>query len=88
VKSITATATSNSATFSFSPPDSDNGSPITSYTVTCDPVGPATGAGSSGTASPITLTGLFANAAYQCDLFATNANGNGRPTYFSVDTKP
>jgi len=88
VKSITATATSNSATFSFSPPDSDNGSPITSYTVSCDPVGPFPFAGGSATASPITLTGLGANRVYQCMLFATNANGNGVKTYFGVTTKP
>src|SRR6266566_3740033 len=57
VKSITATTTSNSATFSFSPPDSDNGSPIMSYTVTCDPLGPLPLTMSSGPARPITVTG-------------------------------
>jgi hypothetical protein len=88
VKSITATTTSNSATFSFSPPDSDNGSPITSYTVTCDPLGPLPFTMSSGTASPITVTGLLANWPYQCVLFATNANGNGAKTYVGVSTKP
>jgi hypothetical protein len=88
VKSITATTTSNSATFSFSPPDSDNGSPITSYTVMCNPLGPLPGAVSSGTASPITLTGLGANWPYDCILYATNANGNGGWTIVSVSTKP
>jgi Fibronectin type III domain len=88
VKSITATTTSNSAAFSFSPPDSDNGSPITSYTVTCDPLGPALGITASGTASPITVTGLLANWPYQCVLFATNANGNGATTDVGVSTKP
>ena len=88
VKSITATTTSNSATFSFSPPDSDNGSPITSYTVTCDPLGPLPFTMSSGTASPITVTGLLANWPYQCVLFGTNANGNGVKTYVGVSTKP
>jgi len=88
VTSITATTTSNSATFSFSPPDSDNGSPITSYTVTCDPLGPSQGTMVSGPASPITVTGLYANWPYQCALFATNANGNGVNTYVSVSTKP
>lgn len=88
VKSITATTTSNSATFSFSPPDSDNGSPITSYTVTCDPVGPSPGTTASGPASPITMTGLLANFPYQCSLHATNANGNGANMYFGISTKP
>lgn len=88
VKSITATTTSNSATFFFSPPDSDNGSAITSYTVTCNPFGPPPSVTSSGTASPITLTGLLANWPYECVLFATNANGNGVWTYFSVTTNP
>jgi hypothetical protein len=88
VKSIIATTTSNSATFSFSPPDSDNGSPITSYTVTCDPLDPLAQTMSSGPASPITVNGLRANWPYQCSLFATNANGNGVKTYVSVSTKP
>jgi hypothetical protein len=88
VKSITATTTSNSATFSFSPPDSDNGSPITSYTVTCDPLGPLPFTTSSGPASPITVAGLLANTPYECSLFATNANGNGVKTYVAVSTKP
>jgi hypothetical protein len=88
VKSITATTTSNSATFSFSPPDSDNGSPITGYRVTCDPFGPGPFVTSSGPTSPITVTGLFASRAYECSLFATNANGNGAGTYISVTTQP
>ena len=88
VKSITATTTSNSATFSFSSPDSDNGAPITSYTVTCNPFGPASPTISSGPASPITINGLFANWQYDCILFATNANGNGVKTYLGVSTKP
>ena len=88
VTSITVTTTSNSATFSFSPPDSDNGSPITSYTAWCDPVGPSPGTASSGPASPITLTGLFSNVLYQCSLYAKNANGIGARTYISVTTPP
>ena len=88
VKSITVTTTSNSATFSFSSPDSDNGSPITSYDVGCDPVGPSPGVGTSGTASPITLTGLFGNTLYNCFLAGRNANGSGVNTYISVTTKP
>jgi hypothetical protein len=88
VKSITATTTSNSATFSFSPPDSDNGSPITSYTVTCDPLGPLPGSAFSGPASPITLSGLMPNRPYACSLHATNANGNGVQAFLSVSTKP
>ena len=88
VKSITATTTSSSATFSFSPPDSDNGSPITSYTVACDPLGPSPAATASGAASPITVSGLRANWPYSCLLFATNANGNGVWAYISVNTTP
>jgi hypothetical protein len=91
VQSITATMTSSSATFSFSPPNSDNGSPITGYTVTCGPFGPpgiqSPTPMSSGTASPITVTGLLANWAYNCVIFATNANGNGLKTYVGISTK-
>jgi hypothetical protein len=90
VNSIVATATSNSITFSFSAPDSDGGSPITSYTVTCSVfAAPPSPLMSSGPASPITLSGLQANSSYNCDILATNAIGNGVRTPISlIVTKP
>jgi hypothetical protein len=58
----------------FTPPASDGGSPITLYTMQC------TGAPTvfnTGTASPITVTGMVNGATYTCGVIATNAIGNG-----------
>lgn len=70
----TVTAGDASATVSFTAPASNGGSAITGYTATC------TAAGSlvkSGTASPITVTGLTNGTAYTCSVTATNAVGTG-----------
>jgi YVTN family beta-propeller protein len=69
----TATAGNAQATISFTPPASDGGSPITSYTVTSNPGGiTATGA-----ASPLTVTGLTNGTAYTFTVTATNTAGTG-----------
>jgi uncharacterized delta-60 repeat protein len=59
------------ATISFLPPASDGGSPITSYTVTCNP-----GAVSaSGPSSPIVVTALANDVTHSCSVVANNALG-------------
>ncbi|CAN5354815.1 hypothetical protein BH11PSE11_BH11PSE11_22420 [soil metagenome] len=60
-----------SGTILFSPPASDGGSPITSYTLTSNP-GNLT---ASGPASPLTVTGLTIGTSYSFTVTATNANG-------------
>ena len=59
---------------SFSPPADNGGSPITSYTASCN-----SGTGTPGTiaggGSPITVTGLTNGANYTCTVTATNAIG-------------
>ena len=63
------------ATVTFTPPASDGGNPITSYTVTSSPGGiTATGA-----ASPIKVSSSSFNSgnAYTFTVHATNAAGNG-----------
>ncbi len=69
----TATAGNAQATVSFTPPASNGGSPITSYTVTCTP-GNLTAIGA---ASPLTVTGLTNNTLYTCSARATNSAGTG-----------
>ena len=67
----TVRGTGNSAIVSFTPPAFDGGNPITSYTATCDPGGIST----TGTSSPITVTGLASGITYTCTATAANAVG-------------
>nr|WP_279342316.1 S8 family serine peptidase [Geotalea sp. SG265] len=68
-----ATAGNGEATVTFSPPASDGGSSITSYTVISNPGGMAV----SGPASPLKLTGLNNGTAYTFTVTATNGAGTG-----------
>jgi hypothetical protein len=70
---ITLLATIDTITVSFSPPSSDGGDPITSYTVTANPGGIAV----IGTGSPITVEGLVAGTLYTFNVAATNGIGTG-----------
>jgi hypothetical protein len=59
------------AIVAFSAPTNDGGSPITSYTVTSSPGGRT----ATGTASPLTVTGLTNGVSYTFTAKATNAIG-------------
>src|SRR5262245_23854290 len=70
---VTATGGPGRATVNFTPPASDGGAAITSYTVTAAPGGTT----ATGTQSPITVTGLNGGAIYTFTVTATNAVGPG-----------
>lgn len=67
-----ATPGVGSATLAFGLP-SDGGAPVTRYTATCEPGGVT----ASGSASPITVTGLTPGQTYTCSVTATNKVGTG-----------
>ena len=69
-----ATAGNTQATIFFVPPADDGGAAINTYTVSC--VGPSTIA-ATGSASPITVTGLTNGQVYACTMSATNSAGVG-----------
>ncbi len=78
---ITAvTPASGSLTVSFTPPASDGGAAITSYTATC--VGGSTFS-ASGAGSPVVILGVANAGTYSCTVAADNAVGTG-PSSASV----
>ena len=81
---VSATAGNAQATITFTAPGSNGGSAITGYTVTSSPGG-FTGTGS---ASPITVTGLTNGTAYTFTVIATNANGNSSASSASNSVTP
>ena len=61
----------------FLPPTETGGQVIVSYTVTCTPTNGGTAVSATGTASPITVTGLTNRTLYTCSLHASNTAGSG-----------
>ena len=72
------------AVVSFTPPASDGGSAITSYTVTSNPGGVT----ATGSTSPITVTGLTNGTSYTFTVTATNAVGTGTASTASSAITP
>lgn len=70
--SVTVTAGVSQATVSFTPPSNNGGSSIITYTV-ISPGGQTT----TGTSSPIVVTGLISGSSYTCTVTATTIIGTG-----------
>lgn len=88
---IPAATTGNThATVAFTPPASNGGSPVTSYTVTAtDTTNPANGGQTAiGTTSPITVTGLTNGDSYTFSVTATNRRGVGPASTKSNQVNP
>ncbi len=79
-----AVAGNSQATVNFTAPASTGGKPIISYTATSNP-GSLTATGS---ASPLTVTGLTNGVVYKFTVLATNSVGNGPPSADSNNVTP
>ena len=86
----TATAGNGQATVTFTPPTSNGGASISSYTVTAaDSTNPLNGGETaSGSGSPITVTGLTNGDSYTFTVTATNTNGTGAASGASNSVTP
>jgi len=81
--SVSVTAGNAQATVSFTAPSSNGGASITSYTVTS-----SGGQTASGSASPITVTGLANGTSYTFTVKATNSAGTGSVSVASSAVTP
>jgi len=85
---VSATAGNGQAVVSFTVPTNNGGSAITGYTVTALVNGSATGMTETGTASPITVSGLTNGTAYTFTARATNALGDSSESDASGEVTP
>lgn len=72
----TTTGGAQKVTVAFAP-NGDGGSSISSYQVQCTSTDGGTNRSASGTASPLTVTGLSAGKTYRCRVRASNTVGTG-----------
>ena len=84
----TATGVLGGVDVAFSPPSSDGGSPITSYTATCISSDGGVPGSTSGASSPIVVSGLSAGKTYTCSVTATNAVGTSSASAASNPATP
>jgi hypothetical protein len=72
---VMASAGNATAAVSFSAPSSNGGATISSYTASCIS-GASAALSTTGSASPLTVTGLTNGLTYSCSVIATNTAGN------------
>ena len=72
-----STPSAGAVNVAFTPPASNGGSPITSYTAQCVSTNGGVSATKTGAASPQKVIGLTAGKNYHCRVRATNAVGAG-----------
>jgi predicted extracellular nuclease len=87
---INVTAGNAQASFTYTAPASNGGSPITGYSATCTGGSGATG-NSAGAALLITISSLVNGTTYSCTFVAINANGSSAPSapvVFTPSTVP
>jgi hypothetical protein len=83
-----AVAGDGQAIVSFSAPESDGGAAITSYSVITFLGGNPHGSAVSGTASPLTVTGLSNGSTYTFTVSANNSVGSGPPSAPTAPVTP
>ena len=83
----TPTAGNAQASFPISAPSSDGGSPIQSYSVSCQASG-GTPVSATGASSPVVVTGLTNGSAYSCTTTATNGAALSSPASAAVSVTP
>lgn len=86
-RSVTVAPTGTTVKVSFLAPASDGGSPVTSYLAHCVSTDGGVTRSVSGTASPLTVTGLTSGKTYRCEVRATNAAGSSPFSTFSATFK-
>lgn len=76
----TATAGRGSAIVPYTPATNDGGSPVIDATATCTSNGGGVSGAATGSANPLTVTGLTAGAPYTCTVRTRNVIGASAPS--------